>query len=126
MEATAALPRGPLRLLATHLGLRPAERRRQFARLREIILADAGTPLVLLGDFNEWRDRGVRRHLSDLFAFAARTRHRSFPSRLPSFALDRILCRGGAAIVASRAVREAGAASDHLPVAADIVLPDAG
>jgi endonuclease/exonuclease/phosphatase family metal-dependent hydrolase len=121
MEATAILPWGKLRVVATHLGLRPFERRRQFARLREIVLADRTTPLLLMGDFNEWRDRGVRRHLSDLFDL--RTRHRSFPSRFPAFALDRILCRAGAGIGASRAVREAGGASDHLPIAAEIVLP---
>lgn len=120
MEATAALPAGPLRVIATHLGLRPFERRRQFARLREIVLADPVTPLLLMGDFNEWRDHGVRRHLSDLFD--DRTRHRSFPARFPTFALDRILCRGGAGITDSRSVREARPASDHLPVIAEIRL----
>ena len=121
MEATATLSTGPLRVIATHLGLRPFERRRQFARLREIILSEPDMPLLLMGDFNDWRDVGVRRHLSALFN--AGTRHRSFPSRFPTFALDRILCRGEASITESRAAREARAASDHLPVVADIVMP---
>ncbi len=123
METSVALPRGRrLRVIATHLGLRPFERRRQFTRLREIVQADTAAPLLLMGDFNEWRERSLRQHLCDLFEQC--TRLRSFPARFPTLALDRILCRGGAAIESSRAVREARPASDHLAVMAEIRIGD--
>ena len=121
IEAHVALPTGVLRVIATHLGLRRGERRRQIHHLREIILADPVTPAVLLGDLNYWHDGAAIGLLGGLFD--ERTTHRSFPSRFPVVALDRIMCRAGPRLVASRAVREASAASDHLPVTACIALP---
>jgi endonuclease/exonuclease/phosphatase family metal-dependent hydrolase len=121
IEVWIEMPAGRLRVIATHLGLRRAERGRQIDRLREIISADLSAPLVLLGDFNEWRRGQVVRALSDLFD--ARTAHRTFPARFPVLALDRIMCRAGPRLAGSRAAREAYRASDHLPVVAGIVLP---
>lgn len=43
----------PLRIVATHLGLSPAERRAQIRRLLEVFDTDE-MPIVLLGDMNEW------------------------------------------------------------------------
>jgi len=43
----------PLRVVATHLGLRPAERRDQIRRLLEVCDTDQ-MPVVLMGDINEW------------------------------------------------------------------------
>lgn len=119
MEARVVGPAGPLRLVATHLGLRPAERRRQVAKLRDILSADLASPLILLGDFNEWRGRRIRRDApSDVFGVP--TSHATFPSRFPFLALDRIYCRPGGLMAHSRVVREAAIASDHLPLVADI------
>lgn len=112
----------PLRVIATHLGLRRGERRRQLAALQKIIRAEPPGPILLLGDFNEW----LWPHWTqgDLFRlFDAYTSHRSFPARLPLLPLDRILCRPAGLLGRSWAAGEARAASDHLPVLAEVTLP---
>ena len=43
-----------LRVLSTHLGLRPAERRKQVRRILSALDADAQSPVILMGDVNEW------------------------------------------------------------------------
>lgn len=124
MEAWVRLPGMALRVIATHLGLRRGERRRQTALLRRIILAGPSAPTVLLGDFNEWRRVGrARDGLADLFDDW--TRHASFPSRLPVLPLDRIWCRPGTLLNGSRAATEAHMASDHLPIVAELTVPPA-
>ena len=120
IEAYVRMPGGPVRVFATHLGLRRGERRKQVEQLRDIVQTDLTTPALLLGDLNDWRDGGGAHPLSDLFE--TRTVHRSFPSRCPILPLDRILCRG-VRLVTSRTVREAASASDHLPVYACISVP---
>jgi endonuclease/exonuclease/phosphatase family metal-dependent hydrolase len=122
MAARIRLPGTRLRVVATHLGLGRRERHHQVAALRRIIAADLAEPLLLLGDFNEWL--WPQRCQSELFALlGAWTRHASFPARLPLFPLDRIACRPAGLLGRSRAVHEARAASDHLPVLAEITLP---
>ena len=111
----------PLRVIATHLGLRRDERRQQFAMLREIVAAEPTMATILLGDLNEWRRGGTPRR--GLFGeFESETAHASFPARFPLFPLDRILCRQGVRIEHSRVDRGARGASDHLPVVADIAV----
>lgn len=120
MEARVMIPaQGVARVIATHLGLRRAERRQQLSRLREIVKADLAIPVLLMGDFNEWRWRGPQ--LGGLFKGA--TTHASFPARFPVFALDRIYARPASLLTQSRTAREAHLASDHLPVVAEITLP---
>jgi len=122
MTAYACLPDTRLRVVATHFGLSRGERRRQVAALQRILAADLTGPLLLLGDFNEWfRPLRCQREIFSLVG--AWTRHASFPARLPLFPLDRIACRPGDLLVRSRAVGEARAASDHLPVVAELALP---
>ncbi|MBK1705273.1 endonuclease/exonuclease/phosphatase family protein [Halochromatium glycolicum] len=119
-----------LRCLATHLGLRPWERRRQIAQVSAAL--DARAPAsaaaelartVLLGDFNEWR-RGHSR-LAPLTRLLSPVPNRaSFPSILPLLALDRIWHGSGLSLEHLEAVRTAStrAASDHLPVRARLRL----
>jgi endonuclease/exonuclease/phosphatase family metal-dependent hydrolase len=121
IEARVALPRGSIRVVATHLGLRRRERRFQLDRLRTIVLTDPNSPAVLLGDLNDWWAGFGANPLSALFP--VRTAHRTFPARFPLLPLDRIMCRGGVCLAASRTVIEAGPASDHLPVLATLVPP---
>lgn len=122
MAARVRLPTASLRVVATHLGLRRHERRRQLAALTEILCDDLSSPLLLLGDFNEWL--WPRRHQRDLYAlFDRHTGHRSFPARLPLFPLDRIWCRPGHLLADSWTAPEGRAASDHLPVLAELDLP---
>ncbi len=122
MSATVQLPTARLRIVATHLGLRRGERRRQLTALKDIVCAEPATPLLLLGDFNEWFwPRRTQRQVFDLLG--AWTRHATFPSRVPLFPLDRICCRPGDLLARTWTRPQARAASDHLPVLAELALP---
>ncbi|MDP2331109.1 MAG: endonuclease/exonuclease/phosphatase family protein [Reyranella sp.] len=113
-------PAGPLRVVATHLGLSFRERHVQATALLKA-LGDLRLPTVALGDFNDWLWAGsVRRRLAR--ALPARSRHRTFPSACPIFKLDRVYLWPAHALLASHTDRAARAISDHLPVFADIDL----
>jgi endonuclease/exonuclease/phosphatase family metal-dependent hydrolase len=109
----------PLRVLVTHFGLRSHERKRQVDAVLDRLHAPG--PMVLLGDFNEWHSRAAA--LLRLHSALGRPPPvRSFPSRWPIFALDRIWVRPFAALMTIDAPtsRLARKASDHLPVCAEI------
>jgi endonuclease/exonuclease/phosphatase family metal-dependent hydrolase len=112
-----------LRIIVTHLGLGLRERRRQAARLREVLLDDPGPPALLLGDFNEWLPGNpTLRPLLPLCTAAAHPA--SYPSSFPVLALDRILAVGlpAAPVVSVYDAPLARRASDHLPVATKIEI----
>ncbi len=118
----------PLRVIVTHLGLPPAERRYQVKQLLGLI---KHTPLeervVVLGDINEWLPLG--RPLRWMHALLGRSpAERSFPARWPLFALDRVWVRPRHALLAFGAHRStlASIASDHLPVKAIIASKHSG
>src|SRR3546814_7085069 len=54
----------PLRIVATHLGLRPAERRDQIRRLLQEF-DTSEMPVIMLGDVSEWFVRSAE-HTSEL------------------------------------------------------------
>jgi endonuclease/exonuclease/phosphatase family metal-dependent hydrolase len=109
------------RMVAVHLGLTRAFRRRQ---LNEIVKATApqgaDMPTVILGDMNEWRnDRGLEPLEPD---FTVHAPGLSFHAARPVAALDRIalnrrMTLHDAGVHQSEAAR---IASDHLPVWADL------
>jgi endonuclease/exonuclease/phosphatase family metal-dependent hydrolase len=114
----------PLRVVATHLGLSVRERRRQVPRLVAYLERVADSPLVVLGDMNEWRPG--RTELSRLDALMGRTRRRrTFPATRPLLALDRIWVRPAAALeeLGVHRSQRARIASDHLPVRGVLRLP---
>jgi endonuclease/exonuclease/phosphatase family metal-dependent hydrolase len=118
IKTEIATPHGPLRVLATHLGLALRERQGQAERLLEIAGRTNATTIVM-GDFNDWFWPGsIRKKLS--WEFPARTRYRTFPSLCPLLRLDRIYCRPARAFVADFVDPLARSISDHLPVIADI------
>jgi len=109
-----------VRVIVTHLGLWPAERRFQ---VRQILNLVKQTPvaerIVVLGDINEWLPLGrPLRWLNGLFGHSIV--ERSFPSRWPLLALDRAWVRPRHSLLALKAHRSplATIASDHLPVKA--------
>lgn len=107
-----------LRVIATHLGLRAAERRAQVDKLLLAFDTDA-MGVILLGDVNEWFVWG--RVLRTLVShFQPVPAPRTFPSRLPLFALDRIWIRPRHRLVRVHSHRSGMArlASDHLPLVA--------
>jgi endonuclease/exonuclease/phosphatase family metal-dependent hydrolase len=116
-----------VRVIVTHLGLRPAERRYQVRQILDLV---KHTPLheriVVLGDINEWLPLGrPLRWLNALFGRSPA--ERSFPSRWPLVALDRVWARPRHALLALKAHRSplAAAASDHLPVKALVATREA-
>jgi len=119
IETTVETDRGPLHVVAAHLGLSIRERRSQAMHLAE--LAGAGhRNAIVLGDFNDWVWRGsVQRALAK--CMDVRTHHKTFPAWLPTLALDRIYARP-AMLVRSWTDPDARKASDHLPVIADLAL----
>jgi endonuclease/exonuclease/phosphatase family metal-dependent hydrolase len=118
IASTIETPDGPLRLVATHLGLSIHERREQAKTLIDIAGQQSATTVVA-GDFNDWFWVGsVRSALSDVFHGC--TGFRTFPSVLPLLRLDRIYCRPRGALVQAFTDRAARHISDHLPVIADV------
>jgi endonuclease/exonuclease/phosphatase family metal-dependent hydrolase len=92
---------GHLHCVCVHLSLFGRSRRRQMdalaIRLESIVPADA--PLIIAGDFNDWRNRAHdlladRLGLTEVFAGVVGRPSRSFPSVLPVLRLDRIYVRG--------------------------------
>jgi endonuclease/exonuclease/phosphatase family metal-dependent hydrolase len=111
-----------------HLGLMHASRLRQVQRLGAFIDAHIppDAPIIVAGDFNDWAQQlntpmavmGLQRahcHLS--------RSQRTFPSRMPMFALDRIYSRGFE-VQTVEVPRGPGWArmSDHLPLLANLIL----
>ncbi|MEO8142897.1 MAG: endonuclease/exonuclease/phosphatase family protein [Betaproteobacteria bacterium] len=90
-----------LHCLCVHLSLHERGRRRQLdaiaARLEA--LADKRLPIIVAGDFNDWRQRasGILEKslgLTEVSVAAAGRHSRTYPSLLPMFHLDRIYVRG--------------------------------
>jgi endonuclease/exonuclease/phosphatase family metal-dependent hydrolase len=124
VEAELVIAGRPVRIIGVHLDLSGLWRRRQVkALLAHNEGAAHSMPTIMMGDFNQWSDRGA---LSE-FAFH---HHRivktpkSFHTSKPVASLDRII------ISHDITVLEAGAhmsplaqrASDHLPIWADLKL----
>jgi len=114
---------GVVKIVATHLGLMASERRQQWEQiLRLCEQRERGEhSSILLGDVNEWLP--VSRTLRAVRARAtACSKLKTFPMRLPLFALDRIILFGKNAEVTFSIpdIPEARVASDHLPLVADI------
>jgi len=112
-----------LRVVATHLGLRPAERREQVERLLRLFSWKDGDRAVLMGDLNEWFLWG--RPLRRLHRyFDATPAVKTFPSRFPVLALDRLWAHPGSILTGLKAHDSilARSASDHLPLVATLEL----
>jgi len=110
-----------LHVVATHLGLRPAERRLQVRRIMEHIETLSSGFLVVLGDFNDWLPGRSLVHVLDRRLGTAPP-PRSFPVGFPLLALDRIWVQPRASLkrISVHATPVARLASDHFPVVADI------
>jgi endonuclease/exonuclease/phosphatase family metal-dependent hydrolase len=102
LHAEIALPGSSERLhcVCVHLGLFGRSRVKQVdavcARIDALVPRNA--PLIIAGDFNDWRHRagGPLRELDihEVFETANGRPARSFPARLPILRLDRIYVRG--------------------------------
>jgi len=110
-----------VQFIATHLGLRPAERRAQVRRLLPLFDIEGRDLVVLAGDLNEWFLWG--RPLRMLRTIFPDTPHRrGWPAWVPLLSLDRIWVHPRQALCRLTAHRSAltRLASDHLPLVAEI------
>lgn len=107
------------RVIATHLGLAPVERRHQVKILLEnIVDPRLNKPLtVLMGDMNEWFLWGrPLRWIHQYFGYSPSIP--TYPARCPLFSLDRIWCHPPN-VIGNIERSQAGCAeiaSDHLPL----------
>jgi len=133
LHCVLARPAGQpeLHVMCVHLGLSEAHRHHQLARLCEAVRhsVPADAPLVVAGDFNDWRSRAdallAPCGLIEVFRQAQGRHARSFPARMPVLRLDRIYVRGAVAHRPLRLPHQPWAQlSDHAPLAAEIDLPE--
>jgi endonuclease/exonuclease/phosphatase family metal-dependent hydrolase len=126
LHCVLGLPDGPrVHAICTHLGLLEGHRRRQFELLCEVVANEvpADAPLVVAGDFNDWRGKGhplvERCGLHEVFLAAHGRLARSFPARWPLLPLDRIYLRNARATQPRvLSTRPWSHLSDHAPLVA--------
>jgi endonuclease/exonuclease/phosphatase family metal-dependent hydrolase len=119
---------GALHVTCVHFGLGERERKQQADALARLLRDDVpvSDPLVIAGDFNDWRrrlDATIRRDcgVESAFATVGDGCPRTFPARLPLLPLDRIYQRGlrvrSACVLSARPWPHL---SDHLPLLAEV------
>lgn len=121
----AELAVGParLRIVGMHLDLSGLWRRRQVRAILAQLASRPAMPTVMMGDLNEWaRAGGCLTEFASGFRVA--DTGRSFHSRRPMAALDRIIVNGGCELLEAGVHRSAASsrASDHLPIWARLSL----
>ncbi len=106
-----------IRVIVSHLGLGPIERRYQMRQLLDTVETDHSKLCVLLMDHNEWLPWGpVIRWCNNKFGQSQAVK--TFPSACPIFALDRIWVQPAKALVNVDCYTSVASriASDHLPI----------
>jgi endonuclease/exonuclease/phosphatase family metal-dependent hydrolase len=124
----------PLEVYNLHLGLSASERSRQVGMLyrsREFGELENEHPVLVGGDFNDWRSL-LHPIFTEILGFRCATQHdfgyngaiRTYPSLSPQGGLDKVYYRGPLRLLAARRcrLRAARLASDHLPVIVDFDL----
>lgn len=119
-----------IHLLCVHLGLFKAERTEQCRALMQRIkdLVPAHEPLLMAGDFNDWRTVISKPLFEDLgveeaFVAVEGQHARSFPALRPSLCVDRVYFRGmKVQEVACLQGKPWRTLSDHLPLYARFEL----
>ena len=134
LHCVVELPHGRrLHCMCVHLALTERSRGLQIGSLTERMrmLVPENEPLIVAGDFNDWRNLAGRQlvrdtRLAEVFRDLRGKSARSFPSALPMLRLDRIYTRGFTVLDAQ--VHHGGTwarISDHAALSADIVLSPA-
>ncbi len=116
----------PLDCACIHFSLDERGRRRQLDALAAHLTGPHDGPMIVAGDFNDWRHSASRPMLQRLGLIDAAVTHAgkpapTFPSILPVLRLDRIYVRGFN-VLGAQAHRGAPwrLLSDHLAVSADL------
>lgn len=124
------VPGGVLHAICVHLGLRERERRHQLDLLCRLIEREvpAEAPLVVAGDFNDWRRRANdilwrEAGLREIFVTAYGEPAKTFPAIFPVLSLDRIYVRNCSVHLPVVLPRKPWShLSDHAPLVAEIHL----
>ncbi|GAB4014024.1 MAG: endonuclease/exonuclease/phosphatase family protein [Bdellovibrio sp.] len=117
----------PLHVFCTHLNLLEGGRKVQTDKIISIIeeITQDHNPLLLCGDFNDWRKTIIDRlhgqlDLKEIFHHHQGDLIKTFPSFLPGLSLDRIFFRNLEAIEAKGLKEDPWKKlSDHLPILAN-------
>lgn len=129
LVSTVEGPQLSFRAVSVHLGVRPADRRRHGAELLGLIRS-LPSPLIVGGDFNEGPDGAAasrsRTALVDAWMSAGAGIGETFSASDPRLRIDHLYVSPEIAPIASRVPRgsKVVGASDHLPVVADVAIPD--
>ena len=118
--------RRPLHCINVHLGLLAHWRRKQIALLKERVdqLVPADAPLIVAGDFNDWRRRASNAladalDVTEVFETTSGRPARSYPAFMPLLRLDRIYVRGFSIRIAhAHHGRAWSRVSDHIALSA--------
>lgn len=130
LHCVVAVPgwRRNLHCVCVHLSLHERGRRRQLDAICERLsqIASRNLPVIVAGDFNDWRQRAHsvledKLGMREVHVTATGKPGRTFPSAMPVLSLDRIYVRGFE-VEAARAHRGRpwSMLSDHLAVSAEI------
>lgn len=126
LDVDVRLPQGVVRVVVTHFGLLPWERRAQALRLMATLKQPFGAPLVVMGDFNEWLPFSRSLHpLHETLHGAGKT-PATYPAFFPVLPLDRIFVSPAEARIelTAETTHVTRICSDHLPLRAMITLPE--
>jgi endonuclease/exonuclease/phosphatase family metal-dependent hydrolase len=123
LDVTLEIEHRPVRVIVTHLGLHPFERRLQISEILRRI-SDRGFDLTLvMGDFNFWVP--ISLSVAKMWRkFGYCPTPCTYPSKIPVIPLDRIWVspRSALKMVAAHKTPLSRIASDHLPLKALIQL----
>lgn len=132
LHATIQLPEAnsSFEVVCTHLGLFEKDRHNQVNALskRVKVKVPSNSPLLVAGDFNDWRQSLSTKFETDLqmhevFVSQASEHVKTFPSWFPMLALDRIYYRGMKCISAELLNGKSWRVlSDHLPILAEFEI----
>ncbi|MYN12225.1 EEP domain-containing protein [Pusillimonas sp. TS35] len=117
-------------VICVHLGLQERHRHAQLSRLCRYINEEIpdNAPLVIAGDFNDWRQVGQRMlyracRLQEVFRECHGRVARTFPARWPLLRLDRVYVRNVLRYHAMALARRPWShLSDHAPLAVELAL----
>jgi endonuclease/exonuclease/phosphatase family metal-dependent hydrolase len=119
-----------LHAICVHLGLQESHRQRQLELLCGMVNTEVpqDAPLLVAGDFNDWRHRAHRvlsrcAGLTEVFQRLHGRSARTFPAHLPLLRLDRIYVRNASGHEPVTLPRKPWShLSDHVPLAAEVRL----
>jgi endonuclease/exonuclease/phosphatase family metal-dependent hydrolase len=112
----------PLRVIVVHFGLNAAERHYQVEKILKMINITLPQPLIILGDFNEWKSFGLGSTQKINRVLGRSDAPATFPSKFPLLSLDRIWAHPKNVLREVDAFKSSTSrvASDHLPLRAVI------